>query len=445
MNSISRKRIGFVLERKPSNFIESAIEGLSKCYTVVVGFIREPSLQRNIDAMRIKLPKTPKLTQNLIFRMAKPFVKDLNTSLIRLYKERSLGLLPKGKRYLRKFANICPKIVSSQDLFKYISKGSNFYDEFMKIVDVIVFIPTEPTDYRIIYEAKNRGKKIISWIYSWDTLFKDRYFIDFTDLYLVWNEEMKEDLIKVHGIDVNRIRLSGPIQFDYLKKYKDSEVDFKKHICNFENDDRYILYPCCRGDPYYSAQEVELICEMAKVIRRVDRTVKLVVRIYPDLLDISFVDKLKNYDNILLNDNFGISNNRLYMSEEDLKFKCQLIKKSSIVINLGTTMGLEASYFDIPILQLNFDVYVSGIPEGWRLKNMLEGDHLQKYLLRDRGLPNIINNLDELEYTIADALKNPEKYLAYTKFLRKFIEPYPELFYQDKLIREIVKFVSSSR
>jgi hypothetical protein len=229
------------------------------------------------------------------------------------------------------------------------------------------------------------------------------------------------------------------VQIDYLKRFKSSNVDIRERLFNL-NSSKYILYPCSRGNFYYSVQEIELVSEMAKVIRKLDKNLKLVVRTYPNIEDASIMDGLRPYDNIIINDNFGIPQDRLYMSDADLEFKCQLIKNAAIVINFGTTMTLEAAYFDVPILQLNFDIYVPGMPGGWRLKNALGGDHIQKYVLMN-GFPNVINSLDSLEYTIKDALENPEKYLTYTRAVRKFVDPYPDSSYENRWRSAVLEFV----
>lgn len=443
MKNKEKIRIGFVLEGKTLNFVEDIIESLSQNYNVTIGYIGKNYFVKNIDVKITELPKTIPLERNFLFKFLKLFVRNLNTHLIALYNERMFGLLPKRKKFITKLNsflnNFSPKIFSPQKIFMWITKNSNFYGDFLKNINVLIFIATGISDYRIIYEAKKNGKKIINWIYSWDTLFKDKYFIDFGDLYLVWNEEIKRDLLEIYKIDREKIRCSGPIQFDYLKKYKDSQIDIQKYFFP-QKIDRYILYPCCRGDYWYGIQEVKLVCEIAKIISRVDKEIKLVVRIYPNTKDFSIYNELKNYSNIVLDDKFGLPWNRLYISKTELEFKVQLIKKASLVINCGTTMVLEASCFDIPICQLNFDVYVPGIPDGWRLKDILKADHLQRYLLK-YNLPNIVNNLVELEFFIKDALKNPQKYLIYTHILRKFTDPKPSVSYHSEWMREVMEFV----
>lgn len=440
-------RIGFILEGKALNFVESAIESLSQNSTVIVGYIGKSCFRKDTAIEKLELVPAPKLTKSLIYRLLWLFTKQQDTVLLRIFNQRTLSFLSKNKRFFRKIFyflhNISPKIFKPNSIFRFIIRNSHFYDAFLSRVDVVIFLPTGLTDYRVIYEAKNRGKKIISWVYSWDTIYKDKFFIDFADLYLAWNQEIARDLEKQHRIDREKIKISGPVQLDYLKKFKSSNLDIRERLSNL-NSSKYILYPCSRGNFYYSVQEIELVSKMAGVIRKLDKNLKLVVRTYPNIEDASIMDRLRPYENIIINDNFGIPQDRLYMSDADLNFKSQLLRNASLIINFVTTMTLEAAYFDIPILQLNFDIYVPGMPAGWRLKETLGGDHIQKYVLIN-GFPNIINSLDNLASTIKDALENPQKYLTYTRTLRRFVDPYPDSFYENKWRSAIQDFVKDHK
>ena len=98
-------------------------------------------------------------------------------------------------------------------------------------------------------------------------------------------------------------------------------------------------------------QEVLLFEHLISIIRKINSDSKFVLRPYPNIPDPSIYDRFKNKDGILLQENktFG-----LIQSDYDVVQKKLLLENARSTINLGTTMSLEASFFNHPIIQIAY-------------------------------------------------------------------------------------------
>ncbi len=296
----------------------------------------------------------------------------------------------------------------------WLYRGSNCYHKLLADYDVLVYSPVGVLDKRVVFEAKAAGLKIISWVYSWDNPIKDNEFLTGADAYLVWNEENREDLVHWHGILRDRIHITGAAQIDYLLgKPPKSPQSVKR---------RYVLYPCATGRDVFIAQEVDLILWLRKLIDKIDRTVELVVRPYP------FRQGSKNYYRELEKAD-GISvayfgkwqRDRLIIDEQAENERYIQFRDALCMINLGSTIGIEAAFTNTPIIQLAF-CDVASPSKKLALATVFKNEHL-KYLLNNR-FPNVVNNAFELEKSLRHVLAGDiEQYMSYSSALRRFADP----------------------
>jgi len=74
--------------------------------------------------------------------------------------------------------------------------------------------PTVMFEHDFLKYAKRMGIPTVGMIHSWDDLTTEGHIVVPVDRYFVWNQVMKKELIKIHGVSEEQISITGIPQFD---------------------------------------------------------------------------------------------------------------------------------------------------------------------------------------------------------------------------------------
>jgi hypothetical protein len=289
---------------------------------------------------------------------------------------------------------------------QYLSNLKYKADTDLKEVDCLILF-TEVYDDLFLAHLINSGKPLFVYVYSWDHACKMKTFSNKVNGYLVWNEGIKEDLVKLHGIDPSKIQVFGSTQLAYIEEYKRSPEYSEDRAFPFT----YVYFGCAFGHADLAPYEVRYIEEVAKALQLNFPDVKLVIRPYPFLEFWQTYESLKQYNNVVFDDTYRKSANDLSIEKGKIFDKFHKIKDAAVFIHLGTTLGLEAAYFDVPVLHLDFDLKRDNY-----LKQYMHQYHLDKYLILDQ-FPNIVQREEELVRKLQLALNRDKSYLEYGQFI----------------------------
>jgi len=344
------------------------------------------------------------------------WAKELDTNLTRMMGRLAWTKRPWHWRMWNRLRSVLGTLglrrVTYDQQLRKLYQGSTQYREWLNRYEAVVYNPVSVQDKRILYETLQHPTcRLISWVYSWDNPYKDHEFIPDADAFLVWNEEGRQDLKRLHGVDPDRVETTGPVQFEYL---------LGMDLTPDRTQERYVLFTCSIAVDEYIDQEVDLIQEIASILERVDASVRLKVRPYPfrHADRMSFYDPLKSLPNVDILSYGELNGTVRVSSKADLQEKARQLRDASAVLNLGSTIGLEASFTQAPILQL--------IPKqkrpDWDIREMLDNEHL-RFFLRE-GTPNVIPSHEELETALREILSgNPAPYLRYSHDLQAVVVP----------------------
>ena len=101
----------------------------------------------------------------------------------------------------------------------------------------------------------------------------------------------------------------------------------------------------------------------------------------------------------------------------------------------GSTIGLEASYTETPIVQLGFN-FPYETQDCLNLEKVLKFEHLT-YML-DHRFPNTVADERQLEKVLRDILAGrKEPYLAYSKHLQEFADPLGVPSYKEVFLEKL--------
>jgi hypothetical protein len=345
------------------------------------------------------------------------FARELDTESIRRVRVRryhessaaikALMLLREalGKLGLRRY--------SYSRALKFLYRNSNRYGDLLEGYKFLIFSPFTVVDKRIIYEAQKKGIRIICSVFSWDNPWKDNEFMPDADRYLVWNKESRANLQKLHGIPPEIVDIVGPTQFDYLLDRRPSSRRKEKS--------RYVLFTCSTGTPYYIVQELELVLLTRRLLDEIEPETGILVRPYPFSNDEHAYDSLEGERGIEVASYGTFRDLKVEMTRDDLDDRLAQIEGAACVVNVGSTIGLETSYTDTPIIQIAFTL--PGDRKPWQdLSRVFGKDHLSWII--DDEYPNTVHDPAQLKQVLADVLRGRTgPYVPYRKKLQSFARP----------------------
>ena len=398
------------------NDVRQLIEKLSQDYEVIL-YAREEDLQK-ID---VKYPvrviraynRTPR---NRLWNLLYALFGNLPASKTNYYrwKRRRLDTYARRLTKLRERALLLLSIrlPSLIDFDTYL-RGLDF-DDRTEIDDIDVFFSfTDVYDTYFLAHLRSEKKAIVTYVYSWDHAAKYHRFSRTADTYLTWNDHIEEDLTSLHGIDPRNITSIGSSQFAYIEEYKRQTASERAPVYDFE----YVYFGAAAGYLRVAEQEVQVVKILAETLHDIDPSVKLVVRPYPLVGDQALYDALELLPNVLF-DRYREEGATRIFTDESIFEKFNKIKHAKAFVHIGSTMGLEASYFDTPVIHLDLQDVDFGVDEedNSYVGHLVHSYHGEKYMLLNEH-PNVVTELGDLRGVLETALTEPGQLLAYNRKL----------------------------
>lgn len=235
---------------------------------------------------------------------------------------------------------------------------------------------------RILKEQKN----VFVYVYSWDHSCKHTRFSKKVQ-YMVWNEEIKHDLIEIQHIRPEKITVFGSTQLAFVHEFLESKIQSV-----FSGS--YYYYACGIGIQDLIPAELHLIEKLSLKLSALDKDAKLVVRPYPNNKNWEVYNDLLNQQNIILDDDFKQKD--FSVSENDIMKKFASINKAKAFFHPGTTLGLEACFTRCPSFILDIETKNKNSVSMYNFVNQYQN---QKYLI-NQSKYNCIQNLEQLEEII---------------------------------------------
>ncbi|GAB1350644.1 hypothetical protein MASR1M107_28590 [Ignavibacteriales bacterium] len=328
----------------------------------------------------------------------------------------------------KKTGNHMIRIFPAWLMYFILARISSEYDKLIKSpYNLVIYISRFLPSLHLPLRFQHVGAKVYHWNYSWDHPFRSNLIPPTSDLYLVWNTALAEDLVEIHRISRNRIKVVGSAVVDYLVDKSLHSSGNIKEVIDFQNiKGKYLVYLFGTGYLPALEQEKELVRLISNILWNTRKDVVLIARPYPDSetgID-GYLD-LENLPNVKVQKDIRIGSNM--QTDEDMIVKRELLENSLGVINLYTTMAMEAAVLGKPVIQLAF------IPEslsrlstgdGIDVEFLMTGKHLTKYLYRSE-FPNVVLNEDELRVIIRQVVNGDYNLnlLKYSDYLNSFCQP----------------------
>lgn len=297
--------------------------------------------------------------------------------------------------------------------FLFLAKHNNFAKELLYSLkpDLVFVASINPSDYKLALQSCKIGIKTIQMIKSWDNLSSKTFLSVLPDFLVVHNKIMLEEAVKYDDMPRSKIFVSGIPQFDYLithrKKLQKEREAFYDSL-GIDSQKKVILFSAS-GDRI-SPDEEDYLLMLEKAIEQgvLPSNVHIHVRLHPKYH--TTLTRLNSSRHITLDRPFTYLNKLAFrdwiFEEKDMIHWYNSLYHAAVVINVASTMAIDAAVFDRPIISIGFDGYA----------NRPYPESVLRYYARTHYVPvietkaiDLVKNEQEFLEMIRQALLQPER------------------------------------
>jgi hypothetical protein len=224
-----------------------------------------------------------------------------------------------------------------------------------------------PREYPYILAARDLGVPVVTSILSFDNLTSRGHLPRF-DHYLVWNERMREQLLRFYPyIASEDVVVTGTPQFDFHRR---AEFLWSRgrtlSRLGLPLESRYFLYSTSHES--LAPEEPALVEQIAAMLRTHDalKEHRLVVRLHPLDNGERWARLSSASAGILIShawDTAPDAEGWTVSSSEDQARLISTIAHSDACVNVASTMSLDAAILDRPVINIDFSTEL-GTPRG---------------------------------------------------------------------------------
>ena len=313
-------------------------------------------------------------------------------------------------------------LCSNKPLFKLLTMIQNYLfdrkinSEFitlLKTLDAKFIFSTSSvveSEWTVLRVMQNLGVPIYAHVLSFDNITSRGYIpIDYFNIYMVWNERMKQELLEFYAISPKKIYITGTPQFDYHvnSKYLLSENDTKLKLG--VGNVPYIIY--CANHYKLTPLEPELFTSIVKSFQQ-DEVLKyydIVLRLHPMDQYERWNRVLGKFSNVRINYAWphaeGVPVSWGEPALEEVTLFSNALRYAKVVLNIASTIAVDAAITDTPSVCIAY--HPTNTDEGEKYLSYHYSDHYE-YITNLGSSPLALNN-SELVSLIKQSINTPAK------------------------------------
>lgn len=239
---------------------------------------------------------------------------------------------------------------------------------FLKYHPDLVFcasIYARGLDFVLIKAARRFGVPSVSMPKSWDTVGR-LFFSAPSDIFILNNEFMKENLVTEQLIPRERIYVSGFPQFDVYANPKERMT--KEQLCanvGLDPQKPLVLYASEGAWTHWDDMYLDELIEKHGILKNCN----LILRPHFSDFHLNRYHRFRKYDGIYIDDKHfhmsGMFGDKWDPSKEDMKWLAGVLSASDIIITFVSTFALDAMAFNKPVINIYYDAVATrktGVP-----------------------------------------------------------------------------------
>lgn len=271
-------------------------------------------------------------------------------------------------------------------------------------------------------EARKLGIPILAFITSWDNPSTKNRMVFKYDGYLVWSERMKEELHHFfpHSKDVP-IYVVGAPQFDVFfqpRFHQSREAFCAEH--GLRTDLPIILYAL--GSPNFLQEHHGALFLAERVARGELGEVQMLVRPHPLHDNGAEAEMLRGFGERVIVQRTGATGTAVPARSQDERQISQWVNSflhADVVVNLSSTVAIDAAVFDKPVVNLDYDPQ----PSKAHQQLIKEINHAWTHFkpIAESGGLWLVNDPAEMIEAIQSYLQTPELHRQQRRWMAEFV------------------------
>jgi CDP-glycerol glycerophosphotransferase (TagB/SpsB family) len=259
----------------------------------------------------------------------------------------------------------------------------------------------------LLRTARRRGVRSMAIDPSWDNFTNKLIPVRQVDRLVVWNEIMKQQAIELHGYDPDAIRVAGAPQFDAHFRARTPRAEFFARV-GADPSRRLIALTTTPRSLYRHHDHVLRGLAAAIDDGRLPNA-QVLVRLHPRD-EVEAYREFNNRPNVIIEKPFrdtvrvadGLA---IDVMPENQKHLGDTLYHADVVVNVASTISLEACIFDTPVVNICFDgaeasPYVASARRYYSFTHYVN--------ITSRGAVRVASSPAELVDAVAAYLVDPE-------------------------------------
>lgn len=323
---------------------------------------------------------------------------------------------------MAKRAGVSEQNINNWELGIYKSQPpiARLYDRYQP--DLVVFTRLFGTNLHVIKEAKQRGIPVLCLVESWDNFICKGPLSVVPDRMVVWNHGMIGEANELHGFPPDKVHVVGVPQFDLyanVADYMEREAFFVAH--NLDPERKLITYAAStEGIARNEPRIVEVLYGTVQQ-NRLGTPAQILVRLHPITsteLQQEYYRRFANRPHIVIQKpgRAAALHDGWDPTRSDMLMLGSTIRHSDVIVNVASTMTIDAAALDKPIVCVAFEKDESGTHTK-HLKGIFYHSHYRK--LVDTQALRLVFNEQELAHAVSEYLNDPARDAAGRERLRE--------------------------
>jgi hypothetical protein len=298
----------------------------------------------------------------------------------------------------------------NRDVLRDIAYFFPVKNQFSDTDAMLVATTDMEKDQILIYAFKRTGIPVVCLVHSWDNLPAAGLLSAIPDRLLVWNSPMAEDAVSLHGVPREQIDIVGVPQYETYRRIAENtnRGNFKARF-QIPEDAKIVTYT--GGVAWAHPGEPEILENLIAEIAR-GRFGKVILIFRMHATDERAPFYIKKYANTNLpirldkaDSGFAAMNTGKIGALDSVTEFVELMQFSDVVLNMASTVSLDAILFNTPVICPNLDLGVS--ISVWNSRNMYDTSHYSRVV--ESGAISVPKSMNQLLSAIDNALRNPKE------------------------------------
>ena len=298
----------------------------------------------------------------------------------------------------------------------------------------------------VVAAAKRQGIPTLALIPSWDNLSTKSRMTSTFDGYLVWSESAKRELHQFYPATRNApVYVVGALQFDVFSQPRFCQT--REEFCAVQGlsaDKPIVVYAL--GSPNFLL-EVPGAVRVAEMVSRGELgDIQLIVRPHPIHDNHELTALFAKFSPRVIVQKAGLAGagtTARFQDQTQIGTWVNTFRHADVVVNLCSTVTVDAAIFDRPVVNLDFDPAVT--QENQSL--IREINHLWTHFkpVAESGGVWLVNNFAELAHAIKTYLEHPELHREQRRWIVEHVCGYVDGACGERAASAVLAFASKTR